>query len=60
MAFIYREDYYNPDTDRKNITDILIKKHRNGALRNIELYFDKDKQKFRSLDNRHSDGNPFA
>jgi len=60
VAFIYREDYYNPDTDRKNITDILIKKHRNGALRNIELYFDKDKQKFRSLDNRHSDGNPFA
>jgi replicative DNA helicase len=58
VAFIYREDYYNPDTDRKNITDILIKKHRNGALRNVELYFDKDKQRFRSLDTRHSD-NPF-
>jgi replicative DNA helicase len=54
VAFIYREDYYNPDTERKNITDILIKKHRNGALRNVELYFDKDKQRFRSLDNTHS------
>lgn len=59
VAFIYREDYYNPETDRKNITDILIKKHRNGALRNVELYFDKDKQKFRSIDTRHS-GDPFS
>lgn len=58
VAFIYREDYYNPETERKNITDLLIKKHRNGALRNIELYFDKDKQRFRSLDTSHS-GMPF-
>jgi replicative DNA helicase len=60
VAFIYREDYYNPDTDRKNITDILIKKHRNGPLGNVELYFDKDKQRFRSLDTRHGgSGDPF-
>lgn len=60
VAFIYREDYYNPETDRKNITDILIKKHRNGPLGNIELYFDKDKQRFRSLDTRHGGaGDPF-
>lgn len=58
VAFIYREDYYNPETDRKNITDILIKKHRNGPLGNVELYFDKDKQRFRSLDSRHGN-NPF-
>lgn len=58
VAFIYREDYYNPDTDRTNITDILIKKHRNGPLGNIELYFDKDKQLFRSIDKRHSE--PFS
>lgn len=59
VAFIYREDYYNPETERKNITDILIKKHRNGALRNIELYFDKDKQRFRSLDTSHA-ADPFG
>ncbi len=59
VAFIYREDYYNPETDRKNLTDILIKKHRNGALRNIELYFDRDKQRFRSVDTTHS-GDPFG
>ncbi len=59
VAFIYREDYYNPETDRKNITDILIKKHRNGPLGNVELYFDKDKQRFRSVDSRRSD-DPFS
>jgi replicative DNA helicase len=53
VAFLYREEYYNPDTDRKNITDVLVKKHRNGPTRNIEVYFDRDKQRFRDLDNRH-------
>ena len=55
VAFIYREEYYNPDTDRKNITDILIKKHRNGPTGGVELYFDREKQRFRSIDTRHSD-----
>ncbi|MEX2014550.1 MAG: replicative DNA helicase [Candidatus Saccharimonadales bacterium] len=49
VAFIYREDYYNPETERKNITDILVKKHRNGPVGSIELFFDRDKQRFRSL-----------
>lgn len=59
VAFIYREDYYNPETDRKNITDILIKKHRNGPTGGVELYFDREKQKFRGVDTRHS-SEPFA
>jgi replicative DNA helicase len=54
VAFIYREEYYNPETDRKNVTDILIKKHRNGPTGGVELYFDREKQRFRSLDNKHS------
>ena len=53
VAFIYREDYYNSETERKNITDILIKKHRNGPIDNVELYFDRQKQRFRSLDKKH-------
>lgn len=53
VAFIYREDYYNPETERRNITDILIKKHRNGPTGGVELYFDREKQRFRSLDARH-------
>lgn len=54
VAFIYREDYYNPETDRRNITDILIKKHRNGPTGAVELYFDKEKQRFRTLDTKHT------
>ena len=59
VAFIYREEYYNPETDRKNITDILIKKHRNGPTGAVELYFDNEKQKFRSLDTKHRGKDPF-
>lgn len=54
VAFLYREDYYNPETDRKNLTDVFIKKHRNGPTGAIELYFDREKQRFRSLSKKHS------
>ena len=54
VAFIYREEYYNPESDRKNVTDIFIKKHRNGPTGAVELYFDREKQRFRSLDNKHA------
>lgn len=54
VAFIYREDYYNPETDRRNITDILIKKHRNGPTGGVELYFDKETQRFKTLDTKHT------
>lgn len=50
VAFIYREEYYNPETENKNIAKILIKKHRNGPTGDVDLYFDREKQRFRSLD----------
>jgi replicative DNA helicase len=53
VAFIYREDNYNPESERKNIADIFIKKHRNGPTGSVELYFDRDKQRFRSVDSKH-------
>ncbi len=53
VAFLYREEYYNPESDRKNITDILVKKHRNGPVGNIELYFDRIRQRFSDLDTKH-------
>lgn len=37
VMFIYREDYYKPDTDRKNIAEIIIAKQRNGSLGTTEL-----------------------
>ena len=58
VAFLYREDYYNPDSERKNIMDVLIKKHRNGPTGGVELYFDRDKQRSSSLDTRQS-SHPF-
>ena len=53
VAFLYREDYYNPETDRKNIMDIMIRKHRNGPTGTVELYFDREKQRISSLDTKH-------
>src|SRR6195952_3524088 len=52
VAFLYREDYYNPESDRKNIMDVLVKKHRNGPTGGVELYFDRDKQRISSIDTR--------
>lgn len=49
VVFLYREDYYNQDTERKNITDILIKKHRNGPIGQIELYFIPEQMRFTNL-----------
>ena len=37
VMFIYREDYYNPDTDKKNVAEINIAKQRNGAVGAINL-----------------------
>lgn len=55
VMFIYRDEYYNPETTEKpNVADILIKKHRNGPTGNIELFFDSNKQLFKSLDRKIS------
>lgn len=59
VAFIYREDYYNPETENKNIMSILIKKHRNGPTADVDLWFDIDKQRVRSLDTAHR-SDPFS
>lgn len=55
VMFIYREDYYEPDTERKNIAEILVKKHRNGPIGTAELYFVPDQTKFRSIDRKQVD-----
>lgn len=53
VMFIYREAYYNPDTDRENITDLIIAKHRNGPTGKVELYFHPERLRFMSLDKHH-------
>lgn len=49
VMFLYREDYYTPDTERKNITDIIIAKHRNGPVGEVQLLFRKEFTKFENL-----------
>ncbi len=50
VAFLYREDYYNPETDKKGITELLIAKQRNGPVGTVELLFQKEFSKFVGLE----------
>jgi replicative DNA helicase len=50
VMFIYREDYYEKETEKKNIADILIKKHRNGPTGEVELYFQPEQTLFKNID----------
>jgi replicative DNA helicase len=54
VVFIYREDYYNPETDKKNVAEIHIAKHRNGPIGNVELFFHKEYSKFGNLERRRT------
>lgn len=49
VMFIYREDKVRENSDRKNIAEIRIEKHRNGPTGKIELYFHEESSSFRSL-----------
>jgi replicative DNA helicase len=50
VMFIYRDDVYNPDSERKNIADIIIAKHRNGPVGEVSLYFQASQTRFRDLE----------
>jgi replicative DNA helicase len=49
VLFIYREDYYIEDTDRENIADVLVAKHRHGTTGTVSLYFQKELTQFHDL-----------
>ena len=50
VMFIYRDDVYNQDTEKKNIADIIVAKHRNGPLDEVSLYFQASQTRFRDLE----------
>lgn len=50
VAFLYRDDYYDKETEKKNIIEIIIAKQRNGPVGTVELVFLKQFNKFVSLD----------
>ncbi len=49
VMFIHREDKVRRDSDRKNIAEVIIAKHRNGPTGVIELYFDEEEVSFKNL-----------
>jgi len=53
VMMMYREDYYEEDTDKKGITDVFIRKHRNGPIGHAQLAFNKAQLKFVDIDTRH-------
>ncbi|MFH1462322.1 MAG: replicative DNA helicase [bacterium] len=55
VLFIYREDRYRQETDRKNIADIIVAKHRNGPVGKVELYFDENRVSFRNLEKGYTE-----
>ncbi len=54
VLFIYREDRYKSDSLRKHIADIIVAKHRNGPVGQIELYFDEPRATFQNLEKNAS------
>lgn len=54
VMFLHRVDYYKkPEEEDTNITELIIRKHRHGAIGTIELYFDGARSRFMSLDKEH-------
>lgn len=49
VAFLYREDYYDPDTEKKNITELIVAKQRNGPVDTVQLFFHKPFTRFADL-----------
>ena len=54
VMFIHREDKYKDESERTNIAEILIEKHRNGETGKVELFFNDKKATFQSIDKQHS------
>lgn len=50
VSFIYRDEYYHPDSEKKGIAEIIIAKHRNGPVGSVELGFLSEFTKFVNLE----------
>ena len=49
VMFLYRDDYYNPETEKKNVAEVIIAKHRNGSTGTVELRWFGEYTKFANL-----------
>jgi replicative DNA helicase len=50
VLMIYRDEYYNPETPDRGITEVIVTKHRNGPVGTIELMYEPQFTRFRDLD----------
>jgi len=46
VMFIYRDEMYNENTEKQNIADVIVAKHRNGPTDTIQLYFKRELAQF--------------
>lgn len=53
VGFLYRDDYYDQESEKQNIIEIIISKQRNGPVGTVELAFVKEYNKFVDLDHRY-------
>jgi replicative DNA helicase len=53
IAFLYRDDYYDKESENKNITEVIIAKNRDGAVGTVALAFIKEWNKFVNLETRY-------
>lgn len=58
VAFLYRDDYYDQATEKKNIIEIIIAKQRNGPVGTVELVFLKQFNKFVNYERIHGEQGP--
>ena len=54
VLFIYREDRVRRESEKKNIAEIIIAKHRNGPCGKVDLYFNENQVSFKNLEKYHS------
>lgn len=54
VMMLYRDDYYEEDSEKKGVTDIYIRKHRNGPIGHVELAFKKEQMKFMDIEKKRN------
>lgn len=53
VMFLYRDDVYNPDTEKKNVAECIIAKHRSGSTGTVEMFWAGQYTRFMNLDKGH-------
>ena len=56
VIFLYRDDYYNEDTEKKNVAEVILAKHRGGSTGTVELLWLGNYTKFANLEKHREEG----